>query len=167
MKIAIVGYSGSGKSTLARFLGEKYGLPVLHLDQLHWLPGWQERDPADEQRRMTAFLNENAGWVIDGNYANIVYARRLAEADRIIWLNFNRVNCLYRACRRYLAYHGCTRESMAFDCAEKLDLEFVRWILADGRSPIHRARYAAIAKKYPEKLVILKNQRELTRFMEK
>ena len=43
MKIAVIGYSGSGKSTLAKFLGEKYDIPVLHFDRIHWLPGWNER----------------------------------------------------------------------------------------------------------------------------
>ena len=35
-KILIIGCSGSGKSTLAVALGEKLGLPVVHLDQLWW-----------------------------------------------------------------------------------------------------------------------------------
>ena len=48
MKIAIIGYSGSGKSTLARKLGAIYNAEVLHLDTVHWLPGWKER--ADEEK---------------------------------------------------------------------------------------------------------------------
>ena len=48
MKIAILGYSGSGKSTLARALGELYGVPVLHLDTVQFLPDWQVREQ-DEQ----------------------------------------------------------------------------------------------------------------------
>ena len=36
MKTAIIGYSGSGKSTLSRFLGEKYGIPMLHFDTVHF-----------------------------------------------------------------------------------------------------------------------------------
>ena len=36
MKIAILGTSGSGKSTLAKRLGERYGLPVLHMDTVHF-----------------------------------------------------------------------------------------------------------------------------------
>ena len=40
-KILIIGCSGSGKSTLAVALGEKLGLPVVHLDQLWWKEGWR------------------------------------------------------------------------------------------------------------------------------
>ena len=36
MRIAIIGYSGSGKSTLCRFLGEKYVIPMLHFDTVHF-----------------------------------------------------------------------------------------------------------------------------------
>ncbi|UNU72638.1 hypothetical protein LU293_05835 [Moraxella nasovis] len=49
MKIAIIGFSGSGKSTLAKYLAKVYGLSVLHLDAVHWLPNWQERPLHDKQ----------------------------------------------------------------------------------------------------------------------
>lgn len=58
----------------------------------------------------------------------------MREADCIVFFNFNRVNCLYRAFRRYLTYRGKTRPSMAEDCNEKFDFAFVKWILLDGRS---------------------------------
>ena len=81
MKIAILGTSGSGKSTLAKRLGERYGLPVLHMDTVHFLPGWVERPFAEEEAIVRQFLDENAGgWVIDGNYTKTCYARRLEEA---------------------------------------------------------------------------------------
>ena len=84
MKIAILGTSGSGKSTLAKRLGERYGLPVLHMDTVHFLPGWVERPFAEEEAIVRQFLDENAGgWVIDGNYSKTCYARRLKEADKI------------------------------------------------------------------------------------
>ena len=41
-RILIIGCGGAGKSTLARQLGERTGLPVVHLDQLFWHPGWVE-----------------------------------------------------------------------------------------------------------------------------
>ena len=47
MKIAIIGYSGSGKSTMAKRISERFGLPVLYLDTVHGLPGWEERERED------------------------------------------------------------------------------------------------------------------------
>ena len=92
MKIAILGTSGSGKSTLAKRLGERYGLPVLHMDTVHFLPGWVERPFAEEEAIVRQFLDENAGgWVIDGNYSKTCYARRLKEADKIIVMDGGKI----------------------------------------------------------------------------
>ena len=41
MKIAIIGNPGSGKSTLASKLHHILGIPIYHLDQYFWKPGWQ------------------------------------------------------------------------------------------------------------------------------
>ena len=62
MKIAVNGYSGSGKSTLARRLGELYQIPVLHLDTVHWLPGWEEKAEEQERSEVRAFMDRNASW---------------------------------------------------------------------------------------------------------
>ena len=43
-RVMIIGQPGSVKSTLARFLGERTGLPVVHIDKIHWKPGWNERE---------------------------------------------------------------------------------------------------------------------------
>ena len=53
VKIAIFGYSGSGKSTLAQHLGRRFNAPVLHLDRVHFGPGWRER-PDGEAREEAA-----------------------------------------------------------------------------------------------------------------
>ena len=72
MRIAIIGYSGAGKSTLARALGERYACPVLHLDALHFLPGWKERGDGDALSLLLPRLQEKS-WVIDGNYGSLAY----------------------------------------------------------------------------------------------
>ena len=101
-KIAIIGYSGSGKSTLAAYLGERFSVPVLHIDSIHFLPNWVERELDEELSLMRDFLERNAenGWVIDGNYRKLEHERRMREADLIIYLNFNKFVCFYRAWRR-------------------------------------------------------------------
>ena len=134
MKIAIIGYSGSGKSTLARHLGRQYGLDVLYLDKVYWLPGWRERPKAETQGMVEAFLDTHSAWVIDGNYTSFSFERRIAEADRILFLNFNRFRCLSRAVARHRAYRGRSRPSITEGCPEKMDWEFFWWILCRGRT---------------------------------
>ena len=67
-RVVIVGRSGSGKSRLARRLGRQLRLPVIHLDQLYWEPGWREPDIAEFRARVAAAIAGN-GWISDGSYA--------------------------------------------------------------------------------------------------
>ena len=103
-------------------------------------------------------------WVIDGNYDKLKKTERLALSDIIIFLNFNRFNCLARAIKRYIKYHGKTRESLPDNCPEKLDFEFIKWILIDGRSKEKRENYANMKKHYSHKWIQINNQEELTKF---
>ncbi|WP_349775075.1 AAA family ATPase [Frigidibacter sp. SD6-1] len=50
-RIMIIGQPGAGKSTLAAALGQRTGLPVIHIDHIHWQPGWIERS-SDEKTRL-------------------------------------------------------------------------------------------------------------------
>lgn len=161
MKIAILGYSGSGKSTLARNLSEKYNIPVLHFDTVQFLPNWEIRVQEEKERMTKDFLDANDAWVIDGNYSKLSYQRRMEEADVIILLLFNKISCLYRVTRRYLKYKDSTRPDMAEGCNEKLDWEFIKWILRDGRTEESRQRYQGVLSRYPEKTILIKNQRQL------
>jgi len=161
MKIAIIGYSGCGKSTLAHDLAEQFQVDVLHLDTVHFLPNWVERETNDEQQIVNDFLNNHEDWVIDGNYSKLSYERRMEEADQIIMLLFNRFNCLYRVTHRYHKYKNTTRPDMATGCNEKLDREFITWILWKGRKKKARSRYENLQQQYPEKVVVLRNQKQL------
>lgn len=164
MKIAIIGYSGSGKSTLAAKLGKKYGIPVLHIDTIQWLTGWKERPSEEKQAILKEFLDTHGEWVIDGNYKKLSFDRRMAEADRIIFLAFNRFSCTYRVIKRYFKYKGKSRASMTEGCDEKIDFEFLKWVFHTGRTKDRKKVYYDAIEKYADKSVIIKNQRQLTKF---
>ena len=164
MKIAIIGFSGCGKSTLARRLGELYNAEVLHLDTVHFLPDWEERKTEDEQKIVEDFLNTHDAWVIDGNYTKLSHERRLKEADQIIMMLFGRFECLRRVTGRYRSFKNKTRPDRADGCSEKLDREFVWWVLYKGRNRGKRDRYRELQKKYKEKTVVIKNQKQLDEF---
>lgn len=167
MRISILGYSGAGKSTLARQLGEQYGAPVLHLDTVQYMPNWKERERNEKERIVADFLDKNSSWIIDGTYSGLHFKRRLEESDLIIMLLFNRFVCFSRVVSRYRKFKGKARPDMTDGCAEKLDLEFARWVLFDGRTAKRREKFKRAAAEFPEKTVIIKNQRQLNRFMER
>lgn len=165
MKIAVIGYSGAGKSTLAKRLGETLNCPVLYLDKVNFLPGWQERDRDEARAMVTAFMAQDA-WIIDGNYGDLHCGLRMAEADKIIMLCLPRRVCFPRAYRRYLKSKNQVRESMAEGCEEKFDYDFAKWILKDGRSKRHRRWYRGLQEKYPKKVLVCQNSRELRSLLE-
>ncbi len=167
MKIAVIGYSGSGKSTLAGKLSQKFDVPVLYIDTIQFLPGWAERPSEEKQAILKEFLDTHDGWVIDGNYTKLSFDRRMQEADKIIFLAFNRFACVFRALKRYFKYKGKTRESMAQGCDEKIDAEFLWWVFYKGRTKKRRSLYYGTIQKYRDKSVIIKNQRQLERFEKK
>ena len=165
MKIVIIGYSGSGKSTLAGALSRYYSIPKLHMDTLQFQPGWIDSDRDTMEGEMRQFLSDHKAWVIDGNYSWCCYEERMEQADQILFLNFSRWNCLFRAWKRYCRYKGRVRESMAAGCPERFDWEFIRWILWDGRQARQVTCYRTVNQTYPDKFISLKNQKELDAFL--
>jgi adenylate kinase family enzyme len=125
-RVLIIGPSGAGKSTLARKLAEKTGLPLIHLDQLHWRPGWVEPNKEDWKRTVSELV-ERPGWIMDGNYGGTL-PMRTAAADTVIFLDFPTWICLSRVLLRIVSWWGRTREDMASGCPERLDFVFLRWI---------------------------------------
>ena len=163
MKIAVIGYSGAGKSTLAEKLSNYYSIPKLHMDTLQFQPGWQDSDRDWMKTEMKNFLSNHSDWVIDGNYSWCYYEERMLKADQIIFLNFSPWICLLRAFKRYLKYRGQVRESMAAGCKEQFNWEFIRWILWDGRTKTAKERYQRVQETYPEKVIVLRSQKEMDR----
>lgn len=125
-KVLIVGCGGAGKSTLARAMGERFDLPVVHLDRLFWLPGWVERDRGDFDALLAAEL-EKPAWVMDGNYRR-TFAWRLQCADLCLYLDASPETCLQSVRQRARQYAGRTRPDMPAGCPERIDPEFRQWI---------------------------------------
>ena len=166
LKIQILGFAGSGKSTLAETLSQKLSLPVIYIDTVHWLPGWQMRPREEQMMILGRFLDENAdGWVIDGNYTKNWWDRRMAEADQIVFLNFNRFLCLWRILKRNHDYQGKTRVSMTVGCEEKIDWEFIRWSFFGSRTRKSFEKYKKLREQYPDKLIELKNPKMVEEYL--
>ena len=162
-RVIIIGCGGSGKSTLARQLGEKTGLPVVHLDQIWWSPGdWQhlERPEFDEILKAET---EKPRWILDGNFDRTL-ALRLERADTVIYLDYSRWVCLLSWIKRVVTNWGKARPDMAPGCTEWFDPEMAGWIWNFNKK--NRKRYHELLNAQTGKRIhIFKNRRQLKEFL--
>lgn len=164
MKIAIIGYSGSGKSTLAKQCSNLLNIPCCHYDKIQFIENWKERSQEDKEILVEESLNQKS-WIIDGNYFSFQLDRRLEDADKIVYMNYPRRICLIRAFNRYFQNRGKSRDSITEGCIEKIDIEFIMWILFNGRNKKIRNLYKNIQKKYHHKFIECKNDNDTKKFL--
>jgi adenylate kinase family enzyme len=99
-RVVILGPGASGKSTLAVRLGQITGLPVIELDQRFWRPELAATPPAEWAARQRELARRET-WIMDGDLGPYdVLDVRLRAADTIIFLDFSRLRCAWRAVRR-------------------------------------------------------------------
>ena len=163
-RIVIIGCGGAGKSTLAQRLGEKLNIPVVHLDKLFWTPGWVSLPPEEFDPLVEAELGKEC-WIMDGNF-NRTMPARLEKCDTVIYLDFSRFACLRGVAKRILTTYGQVRPDMGEGCPERIDLEFLKWVWIFNKNK-RQGNYDLIAR-YPNvKLIVLKNRREVKRFLDR
>jgi len=160
-RILVIGSPGSGKSTVARALAATTGLPLHHLDQLYWQPGWIET-PRPEFEARLATVTAEPRWIIDGNYSGTL-ATRLAAADMVVLLDLSPFRCAWRIVRRWWAARGEVRIDMAPGCPERLDWGFLWYVLSFRLRALPRVE-AKLAG-YPGELVWLGRPAEIRRFL--
>ena len=166
-RLLVLGCGGSGKSTLAAQLGELTGLPVIHLDRLFWLPGWKHHSREDFQQILSAELAKDQ-WIMDGDY-NHTLSERLKWCDAVVLLDYPGTVCAAGVIKRQLQYRGKTRASMTEGCPERLDPEFVRWVLTYRRKvrPRHmELLFQTSNREHPPQIFIMKNRRQTRRWLE-
>jgi len=139
-RVMVVGGPGSGKSTLAVKLGEITGLPVFHMDKIHYKSGWKMRS-RDEKFRLATEIEAQKSWIFEGGLS-ATYANRAARADTVIWLDLPLPLRLARILKRRVQFNGKTRPDMADGCPERLKADYMRWVLTatpDMRKKIAQA----------------------------
>jgi adenylate kinase family enzyme len=161
-RIMIIGCGGSGKSTLARQLGQKLGLPVVHLDQLFWTPGWVSISKDEFDRVHEAALAEEK-WIMDGNFDRTI-PKRLQRCDTVIYLDFSRFACLMGVLKRILTTYGKVRPDMGAGCQERIDLDFLKWVWNFNKNKRER-NYGLLKEAEGVQVIILKNRRMVKKFL--
>lgn len=159
-RVMILGQPGSGKSTLARLLGSKTGLPVHHMDLLHWKSGWVERD-RPEKIEMALDIERREAWIFEGGLS-ATYDHRLSRCDTLIVLDLPLWLRLWRVAKRTVKHYGETRPDLPDGCPEQFSLEFYTFIWRSrntNRDRLHRM----IAKAPPDVTVFHLTSRRAVR----
>jgi hypothetical protein len=99
-RVVIVGPGAAGKSVLAARLGAITGLPVIELDKCFWQPG-PTPTPRSQWAAIQRELVQPQSWIMDGDLGPYdVTDVRFEAADTIVFLDFPRFRCTWRAIRR-------------------------------------------------------------------
>ncbi len=164
-RVMVMGGPGSGKSTLARWLGDRVGLPVHHMDHIHHLPNWEPR-PMAEKHAMAHAIEAQEAWVFEGGMSS-TYDSRAARADTLIWLDLSVWLRFWRVNKRLWQYYGQRRPDMAEGCVETVGAhtwEFYVWIFQTRRR--QRNKIAELITRHQHLQVHhLQNRRAVADFM--
>ena len=144
-RVLVIGSPGAGKTTLALARGEKLGLPVTHLDVLHWRDGWVEA-PREEFDALLAEALARPRWIIDGNYSRTVEVR-IRACDTAIFLDYPEALCMAGVAARV----GQVRPDMPWTESD-LDPELVALVRNYARD--NRPFLLDLFQKYADKQVI-------------
>lgn len=164
-RILVVGCSGGGKSTLSQKLARQFQLTYISIDRdIRWLPGWAERDRAEQRRRIVERIAADR-WVMDGTGPS-TFDIRVPRSDIVIWVRMPRLVCIWGVVTRWLKHFGRTRPEMAPGCIEKVDWDFLQfiWTFEQKFTP-HIV--AGLAKHGPDVPVLqLKSRRQMRRLLD-
>ena len=165
-KVLIIGSCGAGKTTFAKALAKKTGLPLVHLDKLHWYGNWQALSREEFDAALSEAL-EKPQWIIDGNY-NRTLPRRLQHCDTVFYLDLPTPVCLWGVVKRVFQNYGKTRDDMGGNCRETLDrdrLKFFGYVLQFNRQ--YRKKYYTMLESAKDlHVVIFKNRRQVREYLE-
>ena len=106
MQTVIIGNSGSGKTWLSRQLGNRFGVPVVHLDEIFWLAGGfdAKREPA-EVAEIISRARAAVNWIAEGVYGDLA-SQFVPAAQTLIWLDLP-----WSACKLRLEARGSESKS--------------------------------------------------------
>jgi len=157
-RILATGNAGSGKTSLAHLLAIQNDLPYFGLDSIVWKPGWVKTPGPERQEKELAIIN-NPAWVIDG-----VSLTALDAAEIVIFLDYPRYKCLWRALLRNLPYLFHSRPGLPEGCPEISVVPTLLRII--WRFPKHvRPKILAACCEANKYILHIRNNDDLKRFL--
>lgn len=164
-RVMIIGQPGSGKSTLAREMGKRTGLPVIHIDMIHWQSGWIERS-TDEKTRLCLEVEARDRWIFEGGHS-ATWDSRIARADLLVWIDRSSALRFWRVLLRTSLRRGRPRPDLPEGCPEQLGNlpEFFRFMWATRKSSRTRMRHLVAVAPSACRVVHLRSNRQTRLFL--
>ena len=146
-RICIIGESGTGKTTLSNNLSKELNLPVYHIDGIHHLENWKERDKKERDRLILEKASQEK-WIIDGTYRSTLQ-QRLEKADYVIYLDYFTMAQVIGVLKRFIKNHGKEKDEIP-GCKEKMSWEFLWFVIKwrkDKRKQLNKRYKNTFGKK--------------------
>ena len=163
-RISVLGGSGSGKSYLSAKLATIYSLPVTHIDSIYYLADWGIPKKSVFLGKFESILKSDC-WIIDGNFMEFSFKKRIEYSDMVIFLDYNRFVCLLSIIRRYFKDRGKTRSDLAEGCFEGLSYSYIKDVLWEFPHK-DRKELVKFLSIYPQKVKIFKSRRSLRKWVD-
>lgn len=159
-RICIIGGCGTGKTTLANNLGRELKLPVYHIDGIHYLENWQERNK-NERDKIILEKTMKAKWIIDGTYQSTLQ-QRLEKSDYVIYLDYSSLAQIKGVLKRFIKNRGKEKEEIP-GCREQMNWKFFLIVLKWRRNKRKKV-LEEIKNIDSKKIHIFYNRRQLNKW---
>ncbi|MBS3167913.1 AAA family ATPase [Candidatus Woesearchaeota archaeon] len=163
-RIHIMGCAASGKTTLAKLLSTKLKCKLIHLDDIFWKRKYDKKRDLKECKKLMKEKIKNKKWIVEGIYTNWV-EDSLKKADLIIFLDVHLGVVSYRILKRYFS-----RKLNGSKVKETLkdNLRIIKLMHNWRRRPEeHPKSYRKALKPHLNKVVFLRNRKEVKKFLER
>ena len=160
-KIVVLGVSASGKSTFARSLATKIQLPLIHIDEIMWNPGWQYIGDEETVRRIEE-VSEQDGWIIEGYIEKGARVELFNKADTLLYLDYPAWLPALRYIKRWWQHRKDSRPELP-GCPETFSFEFLKRVYL--KKEVYRLEQLFKDGNYDEKIIHLKSPNETASFL--
>ena len=159
MKIIILGPVASGKTTLAKVLSEETNIPFFQMDEIvHDDIHQVKRDDEEQKKLINSIIKKNKEWIIEGMPRNQLDLLA-SNATSILYLNVSKKKLRKRLWLRSLKIKlGLEKANYQLD--KELYQRMLNYIKEEDNHTLKE-----VSQKYPSKVIILKNQKEIEIFL--